>query len=468
MKVDKEFLLKHHFWILAGLVLLLELPAYILLSTSVAGDNDKEKKTIEAANSQLKAINQVKNSSFLNALKRKDKKLFYQKTEVWEKAWRNQEKIFVFPKLKDNAETNLAKALFGGPLDDTTCAHYESAYGDFIKSQYDKMVQRAPTQFPADDWRGTIRYVKDSDWVRPIDSDDVWLSLEDFWVQYQLLDVIQKTNEVASTFIPVTPPADAKIPKGAVSYQNPYWRLDLWIEKGQLVGFVTNISRRRQTLNATFLVTLHQNGRPVPVPVNHKPKAAGESYPIKQDVSAHNPQGIFGVGMKLDAQSVPVRRIIDLKFAVALANSDRTSNRGLKARKAAEAPASGSEGTAATTTTPTQSTTGGTTSRSGLEKSRYIDVTDQVRRMPVALTVQINEDYMQDLLRQFANSPLRIQTTQMHWQHVEDVRKTKQVNAADNQAQDEEESALVEMSVYGIASLYERPPAEQTQQQQQQ
>ena len=43
-------------------------------------------------------------------------------------------------------------------------------------------------------------------------------------------------------------------------------------------------------------------------------------------------------------------------------------------------------------------------------------------RMPVAMVVVMDQAYIPDFLTAFANSRLRIQTTQEHWQHVQGIR----------------------------------------------
>ena len=67
----------------------------------------------------------------------------------------------------------------------------------------------------------------------------------------------------------------------------------------------------------------------------------------------------------------------------------------------------------------------------GLERKRYVDLGFQdrgaeklyiVRRMPVAMVVVMDQAYIPDFLTAFANSRLRIQTTQEHWQHVQGIR----------------------------------------------
>jgi len=55
----------------------------------------------------------------------------------------------------------------------------------------------------------------------------------------------------------------------------------------------------------------------------------------------------------------------------------------------------------------------------GVVKSRYIDLTDQVRRMPVALVVTIDQVNVPDLLVTLENTPrMRFQLTQYHWQRI--------------------------------------------------
>src|SRR6185295_2505097 len=55
----------------------------------------------------------------------------------------------------------------------------------------------------------------------------------------------------------------------------------------------------------------------------------------------------------------------------------------------------------------------------GISRSRYIDVTDQVRRMPVSVVMVIDQSYLQDVLAAFSNSDhMRYQITQYHWKRV--------------------------------------------------
>ena len=53
-------------------------------------------------------------------------------------------------------------------------------------------------------------------------------------------------------------------------------------------------------------------------------------------------------------------------------------------------------------------------------KSRYLEVTDQVRRMPVALVLVVDSMYLQDVLAAYSNAKLRFQVTQIHYKRFRD------------------------------------------------
>jgi hypothetical protein len=141
-------------------------------------------------------------------------------------------------------------------------------------------------------------------------------------------------------------------------------------------------------------------------------------------------------------------------------------------------------------------------SKNGLVRNRYIDVTGQVRRVSVAMVLIIDQAHIQDVLTSFANSrdplltvtnppdvKLRTQTTQFHWQRMPDTFKLvdqsenrpepgtvpsgpggprrdprmmptpvapSATTTAAGSSNEEEKSNLIEMTVYGIVSLYER------------
>jgi hypothetical protein len=67
----------------------------------------------------------------------------------------------------------------------------------------------------------------------------------------------------------------------------------------------------------------------------------------------------------------------------------------------------------------------GEKTKNGLAKNRYVDVSDQVRRMPVGIAIVIDQEFIPDFLTVVANSKLRIQTTQVYWQRFHEDIKPK-------------------------------------------
>src|SRR5262249_7387809 len=120
----------------------------------------------------------------------------------------------------------------------------------------------------------------------------------------------------------------------------------------------------------------------------------------------------------------------------------------------------------------------------GYKRKRYLQVTPEVRRFAVGLVCGVEQDAMQDLSTAFATSRLHIQTLQYHWQrYYGDVKpailpvavKPDQTKGAPRgvvrgpapapatRAADERDMELVQLAMYGVASLYERyqPPGGQ-------
>lgn len=122
----------------------------------------------------------------------------------------------------------------------------------------------------------------------------------------------------------------------------------------------------------------------------------------------------------------------------------------------------------------------------GLEKNRYVLVTETVRRLPVAMVLSVDQSQRNAVLTAIANSRLRIQTTQVYWRHREPVqgvlRDDRPPDAggpgpgpgpagdpmnkggADGGAAGgdgglpESGRNLIELTIHGIAGLFERYP----------
>jgi len=121
------------------------------------------------------------------------------------------------------------------------------------------------------------------------------------------------------------------------------------------------------------------------------------------------------------------------------------------------------------------------TDQNALPRKRYVLVNDQVRRLPVAFVIVVDQAHRSDVLAAVASSKLRIQTTQVYWKHRE-LPATAPASGdgkppvvgvptvgvppigggdrpkADTSTPSEANRNMIELTIHGIASLYERFP----------
>jgi hypothetical protein len=135
----------------------------------------------------------------------------------------------------------------------------------------------------------------------------------------------------------------------------------------------------------------------------------------------------------------------------------------------------------------------------GLDRERYLFVTDQSRHLPLAMTLAVDQSHLNEILVALANSRLRFQTTQVEFRRQpagasansatgggfpqpgfsggspgafppgEESRRTPAAppsgfgqtspsgTAPTATTTGPDNPNLVELTIYGIASLYERP-----------
>jgi hypothetical protein len=232
-----------------------------------------------------------------------------------------------------------------------------------------------------------------------------------------------------------------------------------------------------------------------------------ESKELKKD-EAIDPRQPFEIEQVFDWRSAPVRRIDDILTCY---HAHRDAKVQLKAHKILAKPPedkpgdAGAPGAAAPVPPPgPQPGPGGVgdmgaagpmlpqpTEANGLERNRYLNVTDTCRDMPFAVVVVLEQQHLHDFLVQLANSNLRIQITQVHFTRVRNVGPTmgdetapmdpmnirpgrppgpprgergergeRGSEGAPQVADGAADPNLIEVSIYGIAALYEKfsPP----------
>jgi hypothetical protein len=444
MAVDKEALMKHHFWILLGVFGLLVPVVVGDLMLDVSSAIAAQEKKIDEQQKKLKAqASKTKGQNYLDELTKQKEVLGTQRTAIWDESWKNQEAMFTWP---EQLPPPASVKYFGDTLPDKYRDQFrkDSVYLALYE-ELDKELK--PTTFLNSDWRNVLTYVPEWETVSKIPTnEDVWLALEDFWVQRELLRTIEAANRSAFAFTKVKDEKPAAGETFRSIFRSRLWELDLRA-KGD--GLNTTFSGTIKNLTGTKLalgfdgrmhlqVTFQgkKNKIPVPIEAEYVP-ADGKPFDFKPVVvgggATLQTKGMESVEQELNLRTAPVKRI----DAIALGYpSSRTNELPMKmtpfsqkeqeAEKAAQPQGVGGPGAG-----PPMGPMGGgfgeggprqvSTSPAQLMRERYIDTTAQVRRMPVALKVVIDQAHVQDLLLAFANSKLRFQETQVHWQRNHDM-----------------------------------------------
>lgn len=494
-KFDKDAIIKHRFWILTGVFLVLALVALGMLFMSVSDAVAAKQKDYEAKKKLMDDLRDVKNDKWVAAYNVQDNLVAGKQNQVHRDAWMVQKDIVTWP---EGLEAEFKDKYFGDDVDQFVADNYRGKY----KSQLWKAVEIVQPLIPEKEdgvvqfngsIDGVLRLSRTFPSLSPPSKEDIWLAQEDVWVKRELLRAIRDANDSVARFKPVgedpppvkeekkeakpaepvkaaegadqaadkpaekkeaapaAPPVQAK-PKDLRhrKFRNQHWELDLKLtkhdDKGELLsGTITNISKGKQPLGVFFKILMQDLGADsagVLFPVDREPLGAGETWTIppvivpSQQIAV---EGIMGVEQVLTWKTAPVKRIdwVELYY-----HSSRTANRTLKPPrwyKSADsadpsAPAGGTEPGMSTGGTGTSdsggpggsmmmgSGTGGSalTSKNGLLINRYTDANEQVRHMPVAVVLIVDEDHVPEVLSAFANAKLRVQITQVHWQRTRD------------------------------------------------
>jgi hypothetical protein len=459
-----DSLKKHHFWILAGLAPLLAFLTMIFLMTGPGEAKDKAaaeitKKKEEAARTQTKG----KKALDEDYPKQKEV-LFKQRETLWKVNYEAQKALFTWPQAPSLRQLEQKYQKFGEKIE------ARNEFEDFKRKEvyeraYDQAAEQIkPTTFAGGDWRRVLRHV--SNWgVALPTSNQVWLALEDLWVQRSLLMPVKEVNAEAARFELVRN-GQGEPPPLKRTFRSRIWEVELEVPtegphaNRVMYARLTNRTNRLQIPNANseirLRVWLSDGGQPVTYRIQPGEfvKAGGE---VKVDATNVNPQlhGTAGAEVQkitrveqvLDERTVPVRQVLAVELgykdarhhAAQLKKPDfwpeeeaaPTSGEGFPGMGMPGAPVPGGPGGIGS---PDGGAPGmppfgfgfGAAQRAGAKfgtpaqvldgnKERYLQETPQVRRMPVALVLLVDQMFVQDALVAYANSPLRFQVTQYHW-----------------------------------------------------
>ena len=471
---------KHHFWILAGVAPVLVLVAVLFLMLNV---QSTAAKAIEETEGKLKSVEgvQPQGKKILTDYEVQEEKLDVQKKKLWQARWDQQKDLFTFPTTNPLLKAYLARhTTFGEPLrgaNDEKSIFKETRVYQGAYEKMSKIVE--PTIFAGGTWAAVLRHV--TDWTDRIPTDDqIWLALEDFWVQRGLLEPIKAVNDNAAEFVRlddgITAPTDPTVLKA--SFKSRIWRVDLNVNQADQMIYttLTNHTERLQPFGEgnklRLLVKLSERGSPIELNIEGDFLKAGHSIKVtKEPKKGENPDAdskirevpaksinhglppgvqvdkIVSVTQVLDLRTVPIRRIdrivlsyVDSRHALPVGQKLETpafivepeaveGGEGLD--DFGEGSEFGSDAGSPEFGAPPPGMMGGfggesaaaTGAQFGLptavldqNKNRYIQRTGQVRRIPVAVVLIVDQMFMQDVLVEYANSALRFQVTQFHWQ----------------------------------------------------
>jgi hypothetical protein len=503
-KVDKDTLIKHHFWILCGVLLPLVLTCLIVLGVAVGSKVKAKRAEFEKAKTDVSKFGDVKNQSFIDPLMKQYDEFNGLKNEVWYDAWWLQNYPTPFMTWPAGfLETQMQTAHFGDYIGSEERNSYARKYYNTQipadGSVFTEIIK--PVEF-RDGWQRVIRTHQWDPDNKPATVEELWLAQEDLWVQRDLLYIVRDALGYVGNLWPV--PASEPIvglaggaalaydpdfvqpleaaqaaakdaPKDALFYQvyrGANWEVALVIEKKGDVPVIStkstikNINTMRRTLPTAHVrfQPFHANERgenetgDLVFTAQVERLGWNEVANVKEEVpfKLFNTERPVRLREDFDWQSSPIKRIDQILMG-APALSSRMVGNALKAKtisndKPGTTPAPSAPATTTTTGTGEKQQAPAETAatNNGLDRLRYIDYSQQVRRIPVALTLIVDEAHVQDVLTAVANSRLNVQIMQSRYQHVSGIQPASAGRSAD------EDPNLVELRVYGIASLYER------------
>jgi hypothetical protein len=302
-----------------------------------------------------------------------------------------------------------------------------------------------------------ISYVK-AKWDTGIDfSKGAWIAQEDLWIQREIYQVIRDTNKTVSEFKKQPGSGNDKVQ----IFKNSYFELHLTLLPDGSIDFkAKNLLNRRQRLDQKFLVKTIENGTPEEIKISADPlmpkgdagKKDSYSEILKAPTDGTKRKGIFEVRQVLTWETAAVKRIDQISIGSNasgdIAHGHRTyvdslrpflyadigipddlggvgpGNIGAAPQKFGQGPkgqpGKGGKGAGIPGRPGNAMGAAGANMQKiahDLWLTRYVEVSDQSRRIPVAIALIIDQDHVDRVLTHFNNSKLRFLETQVILNH---------------------------------------------------
>ncbi len=543
MRFDKDALIKHHFWILLALFVLLWGASVAMIKASDAGD--AKKKDFEAAKTGITGAGAkgVKNAKFNEPWQKYGARYLGEKNKLWADAWELQKDLYTWPSSQAAPLDQLKYP------DDEIKYHWRITYKNELWTTQYKNLEKvvAPVEFVG----GTPGFEKiivpgkgglqavgggggagfrgrnvgaapaagpgelaalEGYWKSVPTEEECWLAQEDFWVKRELLYIIRDAVHNVGRLHEDKEAAKGKpLPEGIAArhvFRNNLWEIEFLLEHKGRQWLISDHSSIKNIHPAKRIAPLagspssgglhflvEQGDRKIPFRVEGEPLQFGQSaeFRRKTEIDSIDFRKPFGLEQDFEFVNCPIKQIIDIQVGK---HGHRTSGLSLlpsllikpkmddtPAKPAGGAPPPGVAGkgpAAAAAVAAGGGAAGGTDlTPNGLPRNRYIAVSEQCRHIPVALHLVVDQSQLHEVLAATTNSRLRVQTTQVQFRHIGGVqsrfadagsgtrtpsgpspgrfRAGATVGAAPV-ASSEDDPNLLEVAIYGIATLYERYP----------
>ncbi len=262
MKVNKEALVKHNFWIILGVFTLLWLIAVCMLGFTAGAEIKKNKDAFTKAKKDVEGIKNPKNlDTFLPPWKDHQAMFQKHKDKIWEKAWTElQSAMYTWPDSDTLALSQHMKQGPDAPLDlDTRQKFRDDLYGIELR-QLEAQKLLGPVDLQGG-FEAIMEPVKWDPKVAPT-REEIWLAQENFWVKRDLLAIVREVldGQARMTEVAVDPNKEP-LPEGILSrhrFRNTTWEIELLIEPGK-------DKRDRLISTRSRIMNIHPGKRTLPL-----------------------------------------------------------------------------------------------------------------------------------------------------------------------------------------------------------
>jgi hypothetical protein len=347
-------------------------------------------------------------------------------------------------------------------------------------------------------------------------SEECWLAQEDIWIQKELYRLVRVANDYVSKFDNVDKKDTGDDKTIVHTFKNPFWEIGIkWSGGSKLNLTLKNLQDRKQRLDVKFKVRFNKSMDPEVIFIGGEPLGpAGSKDAVREvkdfDLGSDNParKGVYSLDQVLTWETAAVKRIDQITIGSQAPDEIAMDHRDFadgqvpikKAEGGAVNPPPGPGPVAPINPLPGNrppfpgkgkrgpiGPQGGIGNnelmKHGLIRNRFLSVSPQSRRIPVAISLIVDQDHIDRVQMAFSNSKLRFLTTQVLMNRYPGSLRPQIIepddpnnpNANPNrpfglpfgrgpimpppvQNVGDDMETNIEMVIYGIVTLYERFP----------